>query len=71
MIGLAVMSAAVPAMAAIGFAKRGVANRVGIAVLAAEARFSLLDACPGPLVALVIACGAAREGVENDRSSRP
>jgi hypothetical protein len=41
------------------------------AVLAAEARFSLVDACPWPLVALGIACGAAREGVENDRSSRP
>jgi divalent metal cation (Fe/Co/Zn/Cd) transporter len=35
MIGLAVTSAAVPTMAALGFAKRRVASRVGNAVLAA------------------------------------
>jgi hypothetical protein len=89
MIGLAVTSAAVPTMAVLGFAKRRVASRVGNAVLAAEARFSLVDAClsaavllglvmdhtlgwwwADPVVALVIACGAAREGIEHVRSSR-
>jgi divalent metal cation (Fe/Co/Zn/Cd) transporter len=52
MIGLAVTSAAVPTMAALGFAKRRVASRVGNAVLAAEARFSLVDACMSAAVLL-------------------
>jgi len=42
MIGIAVTSAAVPTMAVLGFAKRRVASRVSNAVLAAEARFSLV-----------------------------
>jgi divalent metal cation (Fe/Co/Zn/Cd) transporter len=86
-VGLAVASAAVPIMAVLGFAKRSIADRIGNAVLAAEAKFSLVDASlsaavllglvldqalgwwwADPAVALVIACAAAREGVDNLRS---